>query len=242
MQLFWAALLSKLRHVVTQRDYTTIIMYNMYDIVTAQERERERKQPVSATDNEDSKNEDNEVAPFKCWWTNQGARPKTSNRAGHAQNLTQSRPSSNANQNGKFCYFCKIQGHRQEECWKRIWENIPSKKARMSLLAQSVCDGQKQWQQWKLEKGTAAGFSFMSLKNLLIQTPSIIPQLILSLCTISITTCNKLLKSWCLSMGTKLDQDSQLEQVIKLSHSWLFDTGVAVTCMNKQLFDLALDI
>jgi hypothetical protein len=40
--------------------------------------------------------------------------------------------------------------------------------------------------------GTAAGFSLKSLMTPLIQAPSIIRQLILSLCTISIATCNKL--------------------------------------------------
>jgi hypothetical protein len=29
------------------------------------------------------------------------------------------------NQNNKYCYFCKQQGHRQEECGKRIKENKP---------------------------------------------------------------------------------------------------------------------
>jgi hypothetical protein len=42
------------------------------------------------------------------------------------------------------------------------------------------------------KKGTAAGFSLMSLMTSLIQAPSFIPQLILSLCTILIATCNKL--------------------------------------------------
>jgi hypothetical protein len=41
----------------------------------------------------------------------------------------------------------------------------------------------------------------MSLMTPLIQAPSIIPQLILSLCTISIAACNKLFEI----MGTKLD-------------------------------------
>jgi len=40
--------------------------------------------------------------------------------------------------------------------------------------------------------GTAASFSLKGLMTPLIQAPSVIPQLILSLCTISITTCNKL--------------------------------------------------
>ncbi len=36
---------------------------------------------------------------------------------------------SNNNRNGKYCYFCKIQGHRQEECRKQIKENKPCRDA-----------------------------------------------------------------------------------------------------------------
>ncbi len=32
---------------------------------------------------------------------------------------------NNSNRKNKFCYFCKLQGHRQEECWKQIKENKP---------------------------------------------------------------------------------------------------------------------
>jgi hypothetical protein len=51
----------------------------------------------------------------------------------------------------------------------------------------------------------------------LIQAPNIIPQLILSLCTVSIATCNELFEIWHLLMGTKLDLELQGEQEIKLS-------------------------
>jgi hypothetical protein len=70
----------------------------------------------------------------------------------------------------------------------------------------------------------------------LIQTPSVIPQLILSLCTISIATCNKLFE-------TPFNGDkSRPRLAVKAgdkTFSWLFDTGAAVTCMNKQSFELA---
>jgi hypothetical protein len=46
------------------------------------------------------------------------------------------------------------------------------------------------------------GFSVKSWMTPLIQAPSFIPQLILSLCTVSIATCNKLLKTWHIFMGT----------------------------------------
>ncbi len=32
---------------------------------------------------------------------------------------------SNSNRNGKYCFYCKIKNHTQDECRKRIWENKP---------------------------------------------------------------------------------------------------------------------
>jgi len=34
-------------------------------------------------------------------------------------------PRWNNSRNGKFCNFCQIMGHTQQECWKRIKENKP---------------------------------------------------------------------------------------------------------------------
>jgi hypothetical protein len=36
---------------------------------------------------------------------------------------------NNTNRNNKYCYVCKQQGHRQEECQKRIKENKPCRDA-----------------------------------------------------------------------------------------------------------------
>jgi len=56
----------------------------------------------------------------------------------------------------------------------------------------------------------------------LIQALSIIPQLILSLCTISIATCNKLFEIMMPFNGDKIRQkDKPLKQEIKLSHGYL---------------------
>jgi hypothetical protein len=30
---------------------------------------------------------------------------------------------NNRNRNGKYCFYCKIKNHTQEECWKRIKDN-----------------------------------------------------------------------------------------------------------------------
>ena len=74
--------------------------------------------------------------------------------------------------------------------------------------------------------------------TLLIQAPSVIPQLIFSLCTISIATCNKLLEIMMPFNGDQI-RPRLAVKVGDKTFSWLFDTGAAVTCMNKQSFDLA---
>jgi hypothetical protein len=78
----------------------------------------------------------------------------------------------------------------------------------------------------------------MSLMTPLIQALSIIPQLILSLCAISIATCNKLFEIMTPFNGDKIRPRLAVRGGNK-TFSWLFDTGTAVTCMNKESFDLA---
>jgi hypothetical protein len=78
----------------------------------------------------------------------------------------------------------------------------------------------------------------MSLMIPLIQAPSIIPQLILSLCTISIATSNKLFEIMMPFNGDKIRPRLAVTAGTK-TFCWLFDTGAALTCMNKESFDLA---
>jgi hypothetical protein len=78
----------------------------------------------------------------------------------------------------------------------------------------------------------------MSLMTPLIQAPSVISQLILSLCTISIATCNELFEIMTPLNGDKIRPRLAIRALNK-TFSWLFDTGAAVTCMNKESFDLA---
>jgi len=75
----------------------------------------------------------------------------------------------------------------------------------------------------------------------LIQAPSVIPQLILSLCTISIATCNKLFEIMTPFNGDNIRPRLAIKAGDK-TFLWLFDTGAAVTCMNKQSFDLAFGL
>jgi hypothetical protein len=58
------------------------------------------------------------------------------------------------------------------------------------------------------------------------------------LCTISIATCKKLFEIMTPFNGDKIRPRLAVRAGNK-TFSWLFDTGAAVTCMNKQSFDLA---
>jgi len=48
----------------------------------------------------------------------------------NCSSINRARSGNNAYRNGKYCYYCKIQNHRQEECRKRIRENEPCKDRR----------------------------------------------------------------------------------------------------------------
>jgi hypothetical protein len=93
--------------------------------------------------NEDShleaEDEEDKVDAFQNKWNN-----RFQNKARRTSMKFQLRFNSvvgnNTNWNGKYCFYCKIQNHMQEECWKRIRENKPCKDRQGCL-----CD--KQWRQ-----------------------------------------------------------------------------------------------
>ncbi len=72
----------------------------------------------------------------------------------------------------------------------------------------------------------------------LIQAPSVIPQLILNLCTVSIATCNKLFENM-----TPFYWDNNKSKILGTVNGktfyWEIDTGSAVTGMNINLFETA---
>jgi hypothetical protein len=70
------------------------------------------------------------------------------------------------------------------------------------------------------QKAQRPGFSIRSLTAPLIQAPSVIPQLIPSLCSVSITTCNKLFKIMILLMGITIDHDSTLKWETEHFHGY----------------------
>jgi hypothetical protein len=106
------------------------------------------------------------------------------------RNPNQQNQGNNVNRNKQICVFCKIPNHRQEECRKRINANstpVDAHCGRRSMLLQTTTK----------VKPTSTnpgppGFSVLSLMEPLCQALLVIPQIIMSLCAISITTCNKL--------------------------------------------------
>jgi hypothetical protein len=72
----------------------------------------------------------------------------------------------------------------------------------------------------------------------LIQAPSIIPQLILSLYTVSIATCNKLFENKMPFYGDKA-KPRILGLTGNKNFSRVIDTGSAVTCININSFEMA---
>jgi hypothetical protein len=64
---------------------------------------------------------------------------------------------------------------------------------------------------------------------------SVIPQLILNLCTISIATCNKFLNQMTPFNGEKV-RPRITARAVGQTFSWHFDTGASITCMTAQSF------
>ena len=71
------------------------------------------------------------------------------------------------------------------------------------------------------------------------QAPFVIPQIIMSLCTISIATCNKLCE-----IMTPFHGDKKRPRINvttgNTTFNWLFDTGAAIPCMNANSFRQSL--
>jgi hypothetical protein len=107
---------------------------------------------------------------------------------------------------------------------------------RMPILAQGECH---RWQPDK-QRGRPLlhdpGFSIMSLIEPLSQAPQVIPQLIMSLCAISIVTFNKRSEVMTPFYGGNKNRPRINVTTGDKTFDWLFDTGAAVTCMNANSF------
>jgi hypothetical protein len=72
----------------------------------------------------------------------------------------------------------------------------------------------------------------------LMHAPSVIPQLILNLCTILIATCSKIFNQMTHFNGDRVRPRITARAGNK-TFSWLFDTGASVTCMIAASFHAA---
>jgi hypothetical protein len=136
MQLFRAALTPELRKVLAQRNPNNMTLDDMYQIATDTQREAgpKIKQAVAAVQPD---NEEEEIAAFqKRKNKNFSQKKNTSYATSNATNKTgykgysnnyksNSGPGNNASRNGKYCFYCKLQNHTQDECFKRIREKKP---------------------------------------------------------------------------------------------------------------------
>jgi hypothetical protein len=73
------------------------------------------------------------------------------------------------------------------------------------------------------------------------QAPLVIPQIIMSLCAISIVTCNKLSEIMKPFYGGNKTQPRINVTTGEKMFNWLFDTGAAITCMNANSFQQAFN-
>jgi hypothetical protein len=78
----------------------------------------------------------------------------------------------------------------------------------------------------------------MSIMAPFINAPSVIPQLMLNLCAISIATCNKFLNQMTHFNGDKVRPRITAKAGVQM-FSWLFDTGASITCLTAQSFHVA---
>ena len=137
MQLFRASLPGDLRKAIAQHDQTTITLNDMYQVATDTQRESGLKasKPVSAiqddsqSEDEDDEEAEDEVAAFQENRNNrfQGRNQNQPQGSGQRSNRYNPGSRNNRNRNGKYCFYCKIQNHTQEECRKRIKDNKPCK-------------------------------------------------------------------------------------------------------------------
>ncbi len=116
----------KLQMIMEQRNRNTLTLDDMYQIAMDTQREAgpRIRQAVAAINRENE--EDDEIAAFQRKKGSKNAdRKKSFNQTtktgskGYSSNYkSNSGPGNNANRNGKYCFYCKLQNHTQEECFK----------------------------------------------------------------------------------------------------------------------------
>jgi hypothetical protein len=142
-QMFRAAAPENVRHLISHKDQTRLTVDDAYHIFQSEARvEADKKisaaEAVSKETTLQSNNQ--EIAAFspqqkhpqrgggqqgQSGYRGNRSRGQNSYCSNNSGNRKNSGPGSYNSRNGKFCIFCKIMGHCQQECWKRIRENKP---------------------------------------------------------------------------------------------------------------------
>ncbi len=138
----------------------------------------------------------------------------------------------NDNLNWQFCYFCKRYNHPQEKCCARIQENQPctDKQGRKYWPRQYTMSNKPQ------QREISPISALTGFVEPLMQSPLVIPQLIVNLCVVSLATCTKLFDI--LAPRDKVRPRINV-RARNQTTSWVFDTGVAIRCMNSGSFNTA---
>jgi hypothetical protein len=107
---------------------------DMYHVATNTQRESGFKAPrpvtaVNEDSHSDTEDDEDEVAAFQNRINNrfQNKARRQNYGAPQRSNRFSSETGRNTNRNRKYCFYCQIQNHTQEEYQKRIRENKPCK-------------------------------------------------------------------------------------------------------------------
>jgi Retroviral aspartyl protease len=126
----------------------------------------------------------------------------------------------------------------QQECRKHIYENKPCADNKGQIhwpKINSAAENANPPQNNSHPIMELVRFFVKSIMAPLTNAPSIILQLILNLCKISIATCNKFLNQMTPFNGDKI-RPRVTAKAGGQTFSWLFDSGASITCMTAQSF------
>jgi hypothetical protein len=150
-QVFRAAAPENVRKLLSHKDQTRMTVDDAYDTfftdhrVESDKRERTMVNVINSNNEEDSSNNatEQDIAAFRPQQRQQQQRYAPQQNSNYRNNQNQQQkgkqnknsypkkqnynPQGNSgnNGNGKFCAYCKILNHSQEECRKRIRDNKP---------------------------------------------------------------------------------------------------------------------
>jgi hypothetical protein len=140
-QIFKAAAPENVRKLLSHKDQTRLTVDEAYQTLFTEHRvEQDKRQPTALTVHAIEDHQDPETVTMDpnvaAFWPqrppqqqfrqqqtgNRGNRSRGQNnyRGNSNNNRSSQNQGNNASRNGKFCIYCKILNHTQEECRKRI--------------------------------------------------------------------------------------------------------------------------